>query len=246
MIRAGAAPARSTRSATAAEAASSRRLAPPRVAGASTATPAQRPASAPAMIRNLGRLVLATLVGILLVSGWATFRIWSAGNRDDQRPADAIVVLGAAQYNGRVSTILRSRLEHAIDLYDAGLAPWLVLTGGKAQGDRTTEAASARAFALARGVPASAILIEDQGRTTLESLRGVAGVLRDHGLASALFVSDRTHMLRVLRIARDEGITAWGSPTATSPSDATFGNRFEATVHELGGLMSYFVAGEGP
>jgi uncharacterized SAM-binding protein YcdF (DUF218 family) len=198
------------------------------------------------MIANLGRLAAALTLGAILAAAWMTFRIWDTGSRDDQRPADAIVVLGAAQYNGRPSAILRARVEHGIDLYHAGLARWLVVTGGKAGADVTTEAATARMLAMQAGVPASAILVEDQGRTTLESLRNVAGVLKDHGVKTALFVSDRTHMLRVLRIARDEGITAWGSPTPTSPSDATFGNRFEATVHELGGLALYFVAGQAP
>jgi uncharacterized SAM-binding protein YcdF (DUF218 family) len=198
------------------------------------------------VIAHLVRLGLAVLLGTCLVGLWLTFRIWDAGNRDDRRPADAIVVLGAAQYNGRPSTILRSRIEHAIELYRAGVAPWFVVTGGKAQGDRTTEAASARTFAIQNGVPASAILVEDEGRTTLESLRGVAGVLRENGLSSAVFVSDRTHMLRVLRIARDQGMTAYGSPTDTSPTDASLGNRLEATVHEIGGLALYFVAEEAP
>ena len=120
------------------------------------------------------------------------------------------------------------------------------MTGGKAEGDRTTEAASARAYALSKGVPASAILVEDKGRTTLESLRAVAAVLQSHQLGTALFVSDRTHMLRVLKIARDEGISAYGSPTATSPTDATLENRVEATLHELGGLTLYFVSGQAP
>ncbi|HET7029624.1 MAG TPA: YdcF family protein [Candidatus Limnocylindrales bacterium] len=197
-------------------------------------------------MRNLGRLAIAGFAGACVVAAWMSFRIWDAGNRDDARPVDAIVVLGAAQYNGRPSAILRARAEHAIDLYEAGLAKWLVVTGGKADGDRTTEAASARELALERGVPESAILVEDRGRTTLESLRGVAEVLRAHGLSSALFVSDRTHMLRVLKIARDQGLQAWGSPTSTSPTDATFGNRLEATVHELGGLALYFVAEQAP
>ncbi|HEU4572380.1 MAG TPA: YdcF family protein, partial [Candidatus Limnocylindrales bacterium] len=140
------------------------------------------------MIRHVGRLALAAFVGTCLVGAWMSFRIWDTGNRDDRRAADAIVVLGAAQYNGRPSAILRARVEHAIDLYEAGLARWLVVTGGKADGDRTTEAATARTLAIERGVPASAILVEDQGRTTLESLRGVGAVLRANGLSSALFV----------------------------------------------------------
>jgi uncharacterized SAM-binding protein YcdF (DUF218 family) len=120
------------------------------------------------------------------------------------------------------------------------------VTGGKAPGDRTTEAAAARQVALDRGVPTSSILVEDKGRTTLESLRGVADLLRDRGLASAVFVSDRTHMLRVLKIAQDAGIASFGSPTTTSPNDMTFANRLDATVHELGGLTLYFVTGQTP
>jgi len=198
------------------------------------------------MIRNLARVVLAAIVSALLVAAWTTYRIWDVGNHDDPSAADAIVVLGAAQYNGRPSTILKARLEHAIDLYHDGVARYVIVTGGKADGDLTTEAASARAFAIARGVPATAILTEDRGRTTLESLRGTALILHDRGLQTAVFVSDRTHMLRVLRIAEDEGITAFGSPTATSPSDSTVDDRFRSTVHELGALSLYFVTGESP
>jgi uncharacterized SAM-binding protein YcdF (DUF218 family) len=194
----------------------------------------------------VARLLLATLVGGFIAFGWATYRIWDIGNRDDRQKADAIVVLGAAQYNGRPSPVFRARLDHAVDLYDAGVGRYLVVTGGKAVGDRTTEAAAARAFAIARGVPASAILVEDRGRTTLESLNAVATILREHQLGSAVFVSDRTHMLRVLRIARDQGIASYGSPTATSPTDATFVSRADATLHELGALALYFVSGQTP
>jgi uncharacterized SAM-binding protein YcdF (DUF218 family) len=197
------------------------------------------------MIHNLVRLALAGIVAGVLVAGWATYRIWDVGSSDDQRPADAIVVLGAAQYNGRLSAILKSRLDHAIDLYESGIAPYIVMTGGKGgPTDVTTEAESGRAYAIQRGVPANAILMETRGRTTLESLRGVAELFRDQGLRTGVFVSDRSHMLRVLRIARDEGITAYGSPTATSPSDSNLDDRFRATIHELGGLVLYFVTGE--
>jgi uncharacterized SAM-binding protein YcdF (DUF218 family) len=198
------------------------------------------------MIRNLVRLLLAAIVSALLVAGWTTYRIWDVGNHDDRPAADAIVVLGAAQYNGRPSAILKARLEQAIDLYQDGVARFVIVTGGKADGDLTTEAASARTFAIGRGVPATAILTEDRGRTTLESLHGAALILHDRGLQTAVFVSDRTHMLRVLRIAQDEGITAFGSPTATSPSDSTVDDRFRSTVHELGALTLYFVTGDTP
>ena len=153
------------------------------------------------------------------------------------------MVLGAAQYNGRPSPVLEARLSHAVELYRAGVAPILIVTGGKAAGDRTTEAAASRAWAEEHGVPPSAILAEDRGRSTLESLEAVAVILRERGMASAVFVSDRTHMLRVLRIATDEGISAWGSPTSSSPADSDPGRRTEAIVHELGALAIYLAGG---
>ncbi len=184
--------------------------------------------------------------GAALVVGYTVFRIDQQGSRDEQRPAGAIVVLGAAQYDGRPSGVFAARLDHAVELYLAGFAPYLVVTGGKLQGDRTTEAAVARAYALERGVPADHILMEDAGRSTLESLRSVAGILRERSIGNALFVSDRTHMLRVLRIARDEGIVAFGSPTRTSPADSDSGLRMSATLHELGALGLYFLVGDEP
>jgi len=176
----------------------------------------------------------------------ATYRIWDEGQRDDHRPADAIVVLGAAQYNGRPSPVFAARLDHAVALYLSGVAPVLIVTGGKREGDRTTEAAVARQFAMDHDVPESAILVEDRGRTTLESLQSVATIMRRHELKSAIFVSDRTHMLRVLRIAQDQGLVAHGSPTATSPTDQDWNRRLDATRHELGALALYFLAGVAP
>jgi uncharacterized SAM-binding protein YcdF (DUF218 family) len=199
------------------------------------------------MRRDLIRLFVVAIAGAILLVAYTSYRIWAQGGRDERRPAAAIVVLGTAQYDGRPSPVFKARLDHALDLYRAGMAPFLVMTGGNAAGDWTTEAAVARAFAIEQGVPPGAILLEDRGRNTVESLRAVGALLREHGVTDAVFVSDRTHMLRVLRIARDEGITAWGSPTATSPIDADFRRRVEATIHELGGLALYFFAGDvGP
>jgi uncharacterized SAM-binding protein YcdF (DUF218 family) len=193
--------------------------------------------------RDLIRLVGAVCLGAVLAGGYATYRIWAQGQRDEERPADAIVVMGAAQYDGRPSPVFAARLDHAVALYFADVAPRLVLTGGKAEGDRTTEAAAGRAFAIERGVPPEHILIEDRSRTTLESIRAVADLLEANDLGSAVFVSDRPHMLRVLRMAADEGVTAWGSPTRTSPIEGDLGGQLDATVHELGALAYYFVTG---
>ena len=187
-------------------------------------------------------LVLATVSGIA-ITGYTTYRIWEQGGRDEQRPADAIVVMGAAQYDGRPSPVFAARLDHAVELYRAGVAPRLVVTGGKADGDRTTEAASARDYAIARGVDPDAILVEDRSRTTLESIRGVSALMSEAQLSSAVFVSDPAHMLRVLRMAGDAGITAWGSPTRTSPIDADPVATVDAVIHELGGLAAYLLGG---
>jgi uncharacterized SAM-binding protein YcdF (DUF218 family) len=198
------------------------------------------------VLRDLSRVGLACLAGLFLVLAYTTWRIWDQGNRDEARPADAIVVLGAAQYNGVPSPIYRARLDHAIDLFDEGLAPRIVMTGGKLPGDNTTEADAGRDYAIAHGVPPDAILVEDRGRTTLESLQTVGDMLREGGIATAVFVSDRTHMLRVLRIARDQGVKAFGSPTRTSPIDSSPSERLRATIHEVGALGLYFLAGTGP
>lgn len=193
--------------------------------------------------RSAIQLVGWAVVGAVLVGGYLAFRISAQGERDEQQPADAIVVLGAAQFNGTPGGVFEARLQHAVDLYKAGVAPYLVVTGGKLPADRTTEAASARRWAIDHGVPASAILGENQGRNTIESIEAVAEIFRQKGLKSAVFVSDRTHMLRVLRMATDQGIVASGSPTTTSPTDTDLVRRQKAMLHEVAGLAAYYFGG---
>lgn len=199
--------------------------------------------SRPSVLGGVLRVVGWTVVGATLIAGYMAVRIFAQGDRDEQRPADAIVVLGAAQFNGTPSDVFEARLQHAVDLYKAGIAPYLVVTGGKLPADRTTEAATARKWAIAHGVPASAILSENQGRNTLESLEAVAAIFRKQGLKNAVFVSDQTHMLRVLRMASDLGIVAWGSPTRTSPTDTDPVRRQKALFHEMAGLAAYYLGG---
>jgi uncharacterized SAM-binding protein YcdF (DUF218 family) len=197
-------------------------------------------------LRDLLSLAAIAVIALCLLTGYATFRIWQQGMHDEQRPAGAIVVLGAAQFNGTPSPVYAARLDHAVALYLHGVAPYFVVTGGKAEGDRTTEAAAGRAYALARGVPDDHILVEEVGRTTLDSLDRVAAILTARGIRDAVFVSDPTHMLRVLRIADDLGLTAWGSPTPTSRIEQDASRKIDATVHELGALALYFFARQAP
>jgi uncharacterized SAM-binding protein YcdF (DUF218 family) len=205
-----------------------------------------RPLTAGGLERAFIRVVLLGLATTVAVGAYAAYRIWEQAGRDERRPADVIVVMGAAQYDGRPSPLFAARLDHAIDLFHEGVAPRLIVTGGKREGDRTTEAASAREYAVRHDVPEDAILAEDTSRTTLQSIRGVAGLMAENGLRTAVFVSDPTHMLRVLRMAADVGLEAYGSPTRTSPLEREPVARIDATVHELGALAVYFITGESP
>ena len=179
-----------------------------------------------------GWLLARVLVGgVLAVWTGALVAVWWVGHRDDARPAAAIVVLGAAQYDGRPSPVLRARLDHGVALWRQGVAPHMIVTGGGRAGDRTTEAAAGRRYVVARGVPDSAVLLESEGQSTSESLRAVAALLGElrrtapagsvaAGAPSAVFVSDPFHMLRVGVLARRYGIVAYTSPTPTSPISA--------------------------
>jgi uncharacterized SAM-binding protein YcdF (DUF218 family) len=197
----------------------------------------------PLVLRTVLQLAVGALAASVAVVGYMALQIGAQGGRDERRTADAIVILGAAQFNGRPSDVFRARLQHAVELWQEGWAPYLVVTGGKLPDDSTTEAAVAREWAIDHGVPAEAILAEDRGRTTLESLEAVGVIFRRHDLRTGLFVSDQTHMLRVLRMASDQGIQVWGSPTRTSPTDHDDGRRRKALLHELAGLAAYYVGG---
>ena len=196
--------------------------------------------------RDLAGVIIVSGLALAAVAGVATFRIWQQGERDERRPVDAIVVLGAAQYDGRPSPVFKARLDHAIELWHAGIADAFVVTGGKLPGDRTTEAAVARRYAIDQGVPPSAIYGEHAAHNTLDSLRSVANLMREHGDRTAVFVSDPTHMLRVLRIAQDLGVVGYGSPTTTSLLSGDVVRTLTATTHELGALAVYFLTGGAP
>src|SRR5215211_3367348 len=165
----------------------------------------------------LVRLALAGL-GLLLLVWLASLGAVLAWERHDQsRPAGAIVVLGAAQYVGRPSPVLRARLDHAIALWKRRVAPVLIVTGGRGEGDTTTEAAVSQRYARQRGVPAAAILLETEGRTTSQSMAGVALLMGGQHRKDVVLVSDPFHMFRLIILARRHGLEPYASPTPTSP-----------------------------
>ncbi len=183
------------------------------------------------MSRSVTRMVAAYAV-MAVIAAWVVsvvaVVVW--GSRDTARPSDAIVVLGAAQYAGRPSPVLKARLDHAVALWKRGLARRIVLTGGRGTGDTISEAEVGRRYVMKAGVADSAILLENEGRTTSASFAAVAGIMEEKRLDRAILVSDPFHMLRLQILAKRLGVESVTSPTRTSPISA---NRLEALAYVL-------------
>ena len=168
------------------------------------------------------RRLLRSIVGVMLLAGAliytvALVAVLVASQHDQRRAADAIIVLGAAQYNGRPSPVLRARLDHAIVLYREGYAPLIVVTGGVGRGDTTSEAIVGRRYLIGRDVPGSAVVAQPVGRNTATSMTAVGDWLRERHLGRVLLVSDPFHMFRLRMEARRTSLQAYTSPTPSSP-----------------------------
>ena len=185
------------------------------------------------------RLVLGTLLMAVLVVGGTALRVWQIARYDDRTPADAIVVLGAAEYDGTPSSIFAARLQHAQQLYKAGVAPRIVTPGGGRPGDATTEAEAGRRYLIGRGVPATAVVAVAEGSDTLNSLQAVDARAHQGGWSTVVLVSDPWHSLRARTMARDSGLNAWTSPTRTGPVVQSRDTQFRYIVRETGALLFY-------
>jgi uncharacterized SAM-binding protein YcdF (DUF218 family) len=182
--------------------------------------------------------LVATVLLVLLLTGVA---VWRAAHTDDASrvdEADVILVLGAAQYNGVPSPVFEGRLRHAALLYREGRADTIMVLGGSAPGDRSSEAAAGRDWLISAGVPSDSVVASPVGSTTLESLRAAAGWMAERDLASAFLVSDPWHNLRVKRMASDLGIEAYASATWQSAAK-TEGTRFGGYVRETFAYLYY-------
>ncbi|MBK9712348.1 MAG: YdcF family protein [Kouleothrix sp.] len=191
-------------------------------------------------------LVAGSLLGLIAV---LCVLIVLEGRRDDAPQVGlgrvgAAVVLGAAQWNGDPSPVLRARLDHALDLYQGGRVRQIILTGGVGPGDATSEADAGRAYLLDRGVAPEALLLEQTGTTTLESLRNTAEIARANRIGAVILVSDPFHMLRALKMARDLGLIAYGSPTRTSPISGNTLEEIRYVVRESWAYLVYLFARE--
>ncbi len=161
--------------------------------------------------------VISALFAVVVLYGSVTFvQVWQASRQDHARPADAIVVLGAAQYNGRPSPALLDRLEHTLALYRRQIAPLIVVTGGRRQGDRFTEATTGYNWLRRRGVPDRAILKEVKGRSTWQSLSAVAKILKARGATNVVLVSNPAHAERIGQVSAEVGLHPTVSPVAGS------------------------------
>ena len=141
-----------------------------------------------------------------------SIRIGREAVLDDARPADVILVMGAAEYRGRPSPVLKLRLDHAVQLYQRRLAPYVMTTGGPGGDPSFTEGGVGRSYLVEKGVPAEAIIVENSGDSTVYSLAAASEILKRMGLRSCIVVSDGYHMFRVKRILARDGFTAYGSP----------------------------------
>lgn len=185
------------------------------------------------------RVLLGILVMALVIVGGTAFLVWQTARVDGDRRVDAVVVLGAAQYDGEPSPIFAARLRHAVALYQQGLAPRIVTVGGNRVGDEYTEAEAGSRYLERRGVPATAITTVPEGSDTLGSLKAVAARAEHDGWSSALIVSDPWHSLRARTMARDSGLYAWTSPTRSGPVVQTRETQLRYIVRETGALLFY-------
>ena len=191
------------------------------------------------------RVLLAGLILVLAYFAVTTTLVAVWMGKDERPRADAIVVLGAAQYDGRPSAIYRARLEHALQLYKSDVAPLLVFTGGNEPGDRFTEGGTGARWARERGVPPSAILTEERSRTTLQNLAGAKQELTKRlgkQRHRVVVVSDPFHMFRAVQAAESVGLEAHPSPTRTSPLTASKTKLIGAVLREDLALAAHLLS----
>ena len=181
-------------------------------------------------------LAAVVLLPVLVFLGTAT-RVWWVARHDSHPRSDAIVVLGASQFDGRPSTVYRSRLDHALHLWEQGVAPRIVTVGGGRRGDRFTEAAAGARYLTEHGV--TAVVAVPEGSDTLQSLKAVDKAFEARGWHSAVIVTDPWHSLRSRRMAQDLGIAAHTSPTRSGPAVRTRGTEFRYISRETAAYLYY-------
>ena len=192
-------------------------------------------------MRLFRRVIVIVLVVGLGYPAWLAYRVWDQSHDDEVRGADAIVVLGAAQYDGKPSPVLQARLDQATYLWEQNLSDYLIVTGGKREGDRYTEAEASHMYLEEQGVPSENIFEEESGTTTFESMEQVREIATERGIDSLLLVSDPLHSERIKRMAQDLGFDAYTSPASYVNLNRSRGTKLKQLVREVGSLIAYEV-----
>jgi uncharacterized SAM-binding protein YcdF (DUF218 family) len=186
------------------------------------------------------KIAVVALAVLLAYPVYLAYQVWSQSRRDENHSADAIVVLGAAQYDGDPSPIFKARLDQAAYLYNEGFSSRVIVTGGKQEGDRFTEAEAGLNYLVARGIPSDAFLLEAEGTTTLESLREVKELADGHGIESVLLVSDPMHSERIKRIASDLGFSeVYSSPASYIALNRSRATKAKELAREVASIIAY-------
>ena len=189
------------------------------------------------------RLLTLLLTAVVLVVAVTAVSVWWTARGDDRTPSDAILVLGASQFDGRPSSVLEARLEHALTLYQQGVAPRIVTVGGGRPGDRFTEAEAGKRYLQRRQVTPEDVVAVPEGGNTLRSLEAAQDVMAERGWDSVVLVTDPWHALRTRRMASDVGLEAVSSPTRRGPSVRTRATQARYIARETAAYLYYRVFG---
>ena len=189
------------------------------------------------MRRAVSNLAVLAISGLMIYVAYVSIRIEQQSNRDEAQPADVIIVLGAAEYRGRPSPVLRARLDHALELYHKGLAPRILTTGGAGGDPIFTEGGVGRSYLVSKGVPSESIVVELEGESTVHSMAAAGEILRRMGLQSAIVVSDGYHIYRVKKLLQANGLKVYGSPRPEKQEDRGLHERWLYVKQAIGYVL---------
>ena len=189
------------------------------------------------MKRTVWKLAVAAITALVVYIAYVSVRIEEQSTRDEARPADVILVLGAAEYRGRPSQVLRARLDHALELYDRNLAPRIMTTGGAGGDPVFTEGGVGRSYLIGHGVPPEAIIVESEAESTVESTAMAAEIMHRMNLHSVIVVSDGYHIYRVKEMLQFRGFSVYGSPRKEQRSPGALQERWNYVKQAIGYLL---------
>lgn len=194
------------------------------------------------LFKIIRRIISTILLLAIIVPSFVAYRVWSTGHGAHGITSDVIVVLGAAQYDGRPSDVLEARLKTAKVIYQAHLAPRIFTVGASEKGDRFTEAQASRNYLIAHGISPKAVTQISRGVDTLSSTQGYVDLMNKEGFTKAIIVTDEFHCLRALTMARDLKITATCAPTISGPASKS-SSSLNYLIRETGAYLAYVTVG---